>query len=248
MEDFDLICDYYSNLERQGPGSPEITIKALSFIENISSNSKIADIGCGTGSQTITLAQNTDCFVTGIDLFPRFITILNTNAQKLNLHNKLNGIVGSMEDLPFSNEEYDLIWSEGAIYNIGFQRGLTEWNRFIKKNGFIAVSEISWFTKDRPDEINDFWNNEYPEIDSIPNKLEILQETGFAPIACFTLPEYCWTKNFYEPQSKMQDDFLQKHDYKKEAFDLVNSQKEEAELYYRYSDFYGYAFYIGKKI
>ena len=30
-----------------------------------------------------------------------------------------------MDALPFENEELDLIWSEGAIYNIGFEKGVT---------------------------------------------------------------------------------------------------------------------------
>ena len=47
--DFNLICEYFSNVERQGPGSPEATLKALSFIDNLADNSRIADLGCGTG-------------------------------------------------------------------------------------------------------------------------------------------------------------------------------------------------------
>ena len=73
-----------------------------------------------------------------------------------------------MDNLPFQNEELDLIWSEGAIYNIGFERGINEWNRFLKKDGFIAVTEASWFTPERPAEIEDFWLANYPEIDTIP--------------------------------------------------------------------------------
>ena len=51
--DFNLICEYFSTTERQGPGSPEVTIKALSFIDNLTNESHIADIGCGTGGQTV---------------------------------------------------------------------------------------------------------------------------------------------------------------------------------------------------
>ena len=51
-----------------------------------------------------------------------------------------------MDNLPFQNEELDLIWSEGAIYNIGFERGMNEWNKYLKKGGFIAVSEAVSYT------------------------------------------------------------------------------------------------------
>ena len=138
--DFNLICEYFSAMERQGPGSPEVTIKALSFIDNISDGSHIADIGCGTGGQTMVLAQNAPGKITGIDLFPIFIDLFNANARKMNLQDRVKGIVGSMDKLTFDNEELDLIWSEGAIYNIGFEKGLTEWRRFLKLS-LIHISE-----------------------------------------------------------------------------------------------------------
>jgi len=74
-----------------------------------------------------------------------------------------------------------------------------------------------------------------------------MEEAGFVPVACFALPKECWTQNYYEPQVKVQEDFLKKHNDNPEAKELVESQKREAELYDKYSDFYGYAFYIGKK-
>ena len=138
--DFNLICEYYSSVKRQGPGSPEATIKALSFIDNLHDDSLIADLGCGTGGQTMVLAQNAPGFVTGVDLFPTFIDLFNKNAKQLGLDHRVKGIIGSMDHLPFQEEAYDLIWSEGAIYNIGFERGLKEWRKFIKQGRFVAVS------------------------------------------------------------------------------------------------------------
>ena len=44
--DFSLICEYFSSVERQGPGSAETTIKALSFVEGLTDKSLIADLGC----------------------------------------------------------------------------------------------------------------------------------------------------------------------------------------------------------
>lgn len=131
--DFKLICEYFSSMERQGPGSPEVTIKALSFIDNLTNESKIADIGCGTGGQTMVLANHTSGRITGIDLFPDFIDLFNVNSRKLKLQDRVIGIVGSMGNLPFQNEELDLVWSEGAIYNIGFERGINEWHKFLRQ-------------------------------------------------------------------------------------------------------------------
>lgn len=246
--DLNLIVEYYSKMERQGPGSSEVTIKALSFIENLNSDSQITDIGCGTGGQTMVLAQHAPGKITGIDLFPVFIDIFNKNANKLNLHKKVTGIVGSMDKLPFTNEQFDLIWSEGAIYNIGFERGLKEWRSYLKSGGYIAVTEVSWFMDDRPEELNEFWADAYPEIDTIPNKIFQLQQAGYVPVASFILPENCWLEKFYKPQVKVQEEFLSKYKGDKTVEAFIRNQQHEERLYNKHKDFYGYVFYIGKKI
>jgi SAM-dependent methyltransferase len=104
-------------LERQGPGSTEATVKALSFLDNLNGISRAVDFGCGTGGQTMVLAQNITGNITGVDLFPEFINVFYDNAKKLNLRERVNGIVGSMENISFQKEEFDLIWSEGAVDN-----------------------------------------------------------------------------------------------------------------------------------
>lgn len=246
--DFSLICEYYASIERQGPGSPEATRKALSFVNNLNEKSLIADLGCGTGGQTMELARNTPGSITGIDLFPDFIELFNQQAIRLKFQHRVTGEVGSMDQLRFNRNELDLIWSEGAIYNIGFERGLNEWRNYLKPGGYIAVTEISWFTDERPDEITDFWKDAYAETDTIPNKMAVMQKAGYIPVASFILPEYCWTENFYKPQIQAQELFLSRHKGNHTAEELVANQRHEAELYNRFKDWYGYVFYIGKKI
>ena len=245
--DYHLICEYYSSLERQGPGSPEVTLKALSFIDNLTDKSLIADIGCGTGGQTMVLAQNVPGNITGIDLFPDFINRFNANAERLNLQNRVKGMVGSMDNLPFRNEEFDLIWSEGTIYNIGFERGMNEWRRFLKQGGYIAVSEASWFTVERPAEIQEF-GKLLPEIDLISNKVAQMQNAGYLPVATFILPENCWTEHFYAPQVAVQEAFLKKYAGNKTAEEFITNERNEEVMYQRYKAYYGYVFYIGKRI
>lgn len=243
-----MICNFFLNTQRQGPGSPEATLKALSFIDNLTERSLIADLGCGTGGQTMVLAQHAPGRITGLDFFPAFIDRFNRNAEKLDLGNRVKGIVGSMDDLPFGKEELDLIWSEGAIYNIGFERGLNEWRDYLKPGGYVAVSESAWFTDHRPAEIHDFWMDVYPEIDTIPVKVAQIQKAGYVPVATFILPSVCWTAHYFAPLQKAREVFLAQHRGNKTVEELMAFQRYEEELYSRYKAFYGYVFFIAKKI
>lgn len=245
--DIKLIYEYFASTQRQGPGNPEETLRALNFIDGLTEKSRIADIGCGTGGQTIVLAQNTPCEIIGIDIWQDFIDKLNQNAANRNLQNRVKGIVGSMENLPFKEEELDLIWAEGSIYNIGFEKGLREWRKFLKMGGYIAITENTWFTENRPSEIEEFWQKAYPQIDTIPNKVAQMQKAGFLPVATYILPETIWT-DYYTVTKKLQQDFLEKYKGNKSVEEFVASQRHEAELYGKYKENYGYVFYIGKKI
>jgi len=249
MTELELIVDFHKDAKRQGPGSSFETIKALNFI-NINRNHKlkIADIGCGSGDQTIALAQNIEGQITAVDLFPEFLGKLNSKAKELGLQDKITTLEKSMEELPFDNEEFDIIWSEGAIYNIGFETGIKEWKSYLKTGGYIAVSEISWITNSRPKELEDYWNKEYPEIDTASNKIRILEETGYSPVGYFILSQNSWIDNYYKPMEKRFSAFLEKHNNSEMARIMVKENKEEIRNYQKYKDYYSYGFYVAKKL
>jgi ubiquinone/menaquinone biosynthesis C-methylase UbiE len=244
----DLICETHVGLERQGPGSPEMTIKALSFLDNLNKISRVADLGCGTGGQTMVLAQNITGNITGVDFLPDFINVFNDNTKKSNLQERVKGIVGSMENLSFKKDEFDLIWSEGAIDNIGFEKGLNYWNGFLKKNGYIAVTSPSWFTDKHPAEIEKFWVNAGSRLDTIEYNISIMQKSGYGFVAAFTLPEKCWTDNYFIPREVAEKALFEKHTGNKMAEAFIKNNKYEVELYSKYKQYYGYVFYIGRKI
>ena len=244
--DFNLICEYFLGFERQGPGTPEMTLKALSFIEELNASSRIADLGCGTGGQTMTLAAATTANITGLDLFPAFIDRFNEQAANEGFADRVRGVVGSMDALPFAENSLDLVWSEGAIYNIGFERGLGYWRRFLKPGGYVVVSENTWFTDTRPAEIEAFWKAAYPEIDTIPNKIAAMQRAGYDFVAAFILPEKCWD-DFYAPQIEALQAFAEKHSANPAAANLVESERYEQSLWRKYKACYGYVFYIGRR-
>jgi len=146
MTEIELLIDFHVDGERQGPGSDADTLKALSFIDIVKNKHlNIADIGCGSGAQTMTLAQNLDGKITAIDLFSNFLSRLNKRAISLGLQEKIVTLEKSMEDLPFSDEEYDIIWSEGAIYNIGYSNQFDQGNHLLRQQSFVQTM------KDRQD-------------------------------------------------------------------------------------------------
>ena len=245
---YDLLIETHVGLERQGPGSPEMTIKALSFLDNLDKISRVVDLACGTGGQTMVLAQNITGEIIGVDICPDFINIFNNNVKKLNLQERVNGIVGSMEDLSFSKEEFDLIWSEGAIDSIGFEKEINYWNSFLKKNGYVAVTCPSWFTDERPAEIEKFWTDAGCKLDTIGDNISIMQKTGYNLVAAFTLPEKCWTENYFIPRETAEKALLKKYAGNKTIEEYIENEKYEVELYTKYKQYYGYVFYIGKKI
>lgn len=247
MDLLELIAEYHKDSERQGPGSVETTLKALSYIPHLNEKTKIIDIGCGTGGQTITLAKNTASQITAIDLLPQFLEKLTKKAEENNLKDRITVKEMSMDRLTFEEESFDVIWSEGAIYNIGFENGLSLWRKYLKNNGYIAVSEISWLTDNRPEEVESYWVNEYPEIDTIKNKLSVIERCGYNNVAHFILDSKCWMENYYRPLLEKAVDFLKKYNYASEAKKFIEEFIIEADMYDRFKDYYSYVFYIAEK-
>ena len=243
----DLCIESHAGLERQGPGSPDVTLKALGFLGNLDEISRVADMGCGTGGQTMVLAQNINGSIAGIDICPVFIDILNDNARKLNLHERVEGIVGSIEELSFQKEELDLIWSEGVIDSIGFEKGLRYWNSFLKKNGYVAVTCPSWLDDSCPDEVGRFWTDAGSEIDTVADNIRAMQRCGYSFVASFALPEECWTNNYFSPRQTAEQTLLEKYTGNSTVDEYIASSNYEIELYSKYKQHYGYVFYIGKK-
>ena len=198
----DLLVEAHAGLERQGPGCAEETGRALAFLGDLDLIANAADLGCGTGAQTLLLAQHLKGSVVGLDLFPAFVDVLNGQACEQGVADRVRGVVGSMDDLPFQRESLDLIWSEGAIDNIGFEKGLAYWRGFLKQGGYVAVTCPSWLTDERPAVIERFWTDAGSRLDSVASNIEALQRCGYQFVAAFALPETCWTDEYCRPRAK----------------------------------------------
>lgn len=245
----ELMVHLHLNNKRQGPGSEEATRLAVSLAGLDREKSyRIADIGCGTGAQTMTLARTLKGEIVAVDLFTDFLERLKERISGENLKASVTTLAASMDQLPFEPEMFDVIWSEGAVYNMGFKNGICCWKNFLKKGGVLAVSELTWITDSRPKELEDFWNGEYAEMNTASGKIRILEEAGYKVLAHFILPDNCWVDNYYVPLMAAHDGFLKKYADNETALHIVETDQQEFDSYKKYKDYYNYAFYIARKL
>ena len=241
----DFIISLHTKLHRQGPGSNEETLKAIQLTGlKESPELDILDLGCGTGAQTKVLADNLKGTITALDLFQPFLRELKDRITQPNVCT----IESSMDDLPFKKERFDLIWSEGAIYNMGFANGLKYLHPFLKKNGVIALSEITWLTEQRPKEIEAYWNAEYPEIDTAQGKIKTITDSGYQLIDHFFLSDESWLKNYYSPLEKELLKLQINDSMEEDLKEVVLSYQHEIALYKKFKKYFGYGFYVAKKL
>lgn len=219
----------------------------LNYLPELKEGTRILDVGCGTGAQTVTLAEHTDAEITAVDMTPEFLIVLEDKLIKKELANRVSVFQKDMEKLDFPKETFDVIWSESAIYIIGFEKGLTEWRKFLKKDGYIVVSDITWLTDERPEEIENFWNESYPEINTIDEKLKVIEKAGYQSIAHFTLPESDWMVHYYNPMRASARSYLREQKYDEAAKQMLDLTENEIKLYEKYRAYYSYVFYIAQK-
>jgi SAM-dependent methyltransferase len=251
MENLQLLVNLHAGGCRQGPGGEEQTRLAieLSGLRN-HHNLKIADIGCGTGASTLILARELDAHIQAIDMLPEFLTILEARACAANLAVRITTEVTSMDKLAIEPHSLDAIWSEGAIYNLGFEKGVHDWRRLLKPGGILAVSELTWLTDSRPAELETHWKSEYPQVDTASAKIAILEQHGFTLMGYFPLPEQCWLDGYYTPMRQRFPHFLQAHgtdETQAAAKVIVAAEEREIDLYQRHKAYISYGFYIARK-
>ena len=133
-----------------------------------------------------------------------------------------------MDMLPFEAGSLDAIWSEGAIYNMGFENGVRQWRRFLKRGGILAISELTWLTASRPAELEAYWCAQYAEVGTASSKLAVLERNGYAPIGYFVVPEHCWLDAYYRPMQQRFPAFLARHGSSDGAKAVVAAEELES--------------------
>jgi SAM-dependent methyltransferase len=239
----DLFFEVHKDLPREGPGSNASTRQALALLPDLPSFPLILDVGCGPGMQTLELARLTHGKIIAVDAHQPFLDELNRQVRQSGLEGRIITANQSMFALDFPEANFDVIWSEGAIYIIGFEAGLRAWRRFLKPGGCVAVSEITWLRPDPPLEIRAYWDQDYPAISDLDQNLARVRSAGYRPLGHFVLPPSDWMDAYYIPLEARLEMLRQKYRREAQALAQLAEHQREIDLFRRYHEWYSYVFY-----
>jgi SAM-dependent methyltransferase len=239
-----LFFEMFSGLPRQGPGDAASTLRALALVPGIGPETRVLDVGCGTGLQTRVLARSSPARIVAVDNHAPFVDVLNREAQSLGIADRIDARVGDMQRLDFAPGSFDLIWSEGAIAIMGFEAGLREWHRLLAPGGHMAVTEVCWTKPDPPPDCAAFWAQEYPAIRDASALLKIIGECGYDTVGHFALPPSSWWDDYYRPLQRNVTAFREGHRDEPDAQELADQVQREIDVWHACSEFYSYEFFV----
>ncbi len=248
MEGMEYFYELFEALPRGGPGDKESTRRAFNTIPNPPEQPLILDIGCGPGVQTIELAKLSKGRIIALDNHQAFLDKLIKKAKEEALLDHIVPQNRSMLDMDFEENTFDIIWSEGALYFMGFQNGLKRSRQLLKNGGFLGVTEIVYLVNDPPAPLIHYFEREYPDIKTVQDKIDLIQNERFLLISNFTLPKSSWLDSFYLPMQEQLIRLNRKYQGNEIASSIFEEMKNEINLYKKFSDFYGYEFFIMQRV
>lgn len=242
----DYFIELFGTLPRAGPGEDASTRKAFQMMEHLPPEPRILDVGCGPGVQTLELLRLSGGTVVAVDLLPTMITRVTQAAQDAGFADRLQAVQADMHHLTFEPASFDVIWSEGAIYLMGFEKGLATIQEFVKPGGYVAVSEAVWLEPDLPQEVVEFWR-QYPEMDTVAAKLQIVSALGYQSIGHFILPASAWSETYYDPLARRMAEYERQWQGIPDAESVLAEARQELSIFQKYSRYYSYAFFVMRR-
>jgi SAM-dependent methyltransferase len=250
MEGFEqyieALISLHSGLERQGPGDPDFTAFIIDQLPELPLNPRIADIGCGAGAGALILARKFHSSVKAVDFSGVFIDQMMRRAAQEGLRDLIEPIECDMGKLDWEPSSIDLLWSEGAAYNISFEGALKAWRPLMVANGVAVISEMNYFSNKVPDVVAKYMKHAYPGIKTESENNDLINSSGFRLVAAHRLPSKAWWDNYYDPLRERIAEYTDTDDRVMQA--VIKETEEEMDLFKEYQDIYGYTYYISTAV
>jgi SAM-dependent methyltransferase len=238
------LIELHRGLERQGPGDTDFSNYIISQIPELPTNPRIVDIGCGAGAGALFLADKFRSKVRAVDISREFLDELEDRAKQRGLDHLVEAIECDMRSLDWKPGTIDLLWSEGAAYNLTFEGALKAWRPLMAANGIAVISEMSYFTSEVPESVSVYWQNAHPTIGTESENSNYANSSGFEILGIHRLPSKAWWDNYYGPLRENMNSF--KHSEDSTMQTVIKETEGEMKLFEQHEKHYGYSFYIMK--
>lgn len=240
------LIELHCGLERLGPGDSDFSEYIIKQLPQLPPNPRIADIGCGAGAGTLILAEKYHSNVKAVDFSREFLDELMHRARLKGLEGLIEVIECDMASLDWELGSIDLLWSEGAAYNITFEGALKAWRPLMAVNGIAVISEMNYLSNDVPEIVAQYMKNVYPGIKTESKNVDLINSSKFEVIGAHRLPSKAWWDNYYDPLSKNIGALKDSNDDVMQA--VIRETEEEMKLFKEHDEDYGYTFYIMRAI
>jgi len=243
-DSFQLFLEVYGTLPRAGPGGDEHTIRALGLVPGPAPDA-VLDLGCGPGAQTVALASALPhARFVAVDVLPAMVEEANRRFIAAGFGDRVVAVEGDMAAPPAAPGSQDLIWCEGAIYNLGVTEALRAWRTLLKPEGSIAFTEPVWLVGSPPKEIHDWWSSEYPAISDAAGVESRIEAASYRTVASFVLPSSAWWDEYYSPMQQRIAGLRERLPADPIAAEVAAAAEAEIDYRQRFSDCYSYEFFI----
>lgn len=242
----DMHREIHASLNQASPARLGFTRRAFQLLPSLESPT-ILDVGCGRGGPTLELARMTLGRVIGIDIDQSALVEITRRIEQEGVSERVRVLNSSAHDIEFQDETFDIIWAEAFIHIVGFEKGLDDWRRLLKRDGFLVVHDMAWLRPDPPDEILAHWRGYYPGIRTIREYVAEIPRHGYALRSHFALPDDFWWLDYYDPLERQISELRKKYNKDQEIIRQLTHEQEQVDLYKKYSRWFGSAFFIMQK-
>jgi SAM-dependent methyltransferase len=242
---WEIFLDVFEGLPRQGPGNRACAEKAMGLCSHLPRSPAVLDFGCGVGGQTLHLAELLPgACITAMDSHAPSIERLKATVAERGLGERVRPVVGDMAQPGLPAGSFDLLWSEGALYNIGIEKALRVCQELLRPGGYLAFTEAVWRKENPPPEVKASFDLDYPTMGWVPDVLTTIGKTVLSLEGHFTLPDEAWWGDFYTPMERRIEDLRCKYAGDAEALGVLDQLAQEPEIHRRHSDYYAYEFFV----
>lgn len=243
-----IFFEIYEGLPRQGPGNRASLARALALCVGLPPAPAILDLGCGVGAQTLHLAELSAGRITALDRHAPLITRLTATVAARGLAGRIRPRVGDMAVPGEPPASFDLIWSEGALYNIGIPAALRVCHGLLRPGGYLVFTDAVWRKENPPSAIKAGFDADYPTMGRVETVIAAISAGGFAYRGGFTLPDEAWWDDFYTPMEQRIADLRRRYAGDDAALAVLDEVAREPALHRQYGDYYAYQYFVARRV